>query len=386
MAKNTFQQLYHNDLKRVYKNFVYFGGNIVLDNVIGDIPDLQSYFDNIRKEIDPNTKILISYHNPSWEPVLTLASKLGLRKKIGIQNWLDQGDLKNILELSGFEVISSQKRFFGITAITIARLKQQIPNHKLQTNIKSQYSISIIIPARNEEGNIAKIIPSIPKFGKWQEIIFVEGHSTDHTWSAINNLQFTIYKQTPNSKNINFKRTIKAFKQKGKGKADAVWLGFAKAKGDILMIYDADRTVDAKDLPKFFNALALNPKAFANGSRMIYPMENQAMQTLNKIGNKIFGSLFTWILGQRFKDTLCGTKALFRKDYLYMRKYNKKYFRMDPFGDFALIFGAIKNRLKIIEIPVRYKEREYGSTNISRFRHGLILLKMTVAAFKEFKM
>jgi hypothetical protein len=364
---NIFQKLYHRDLEKTYKDF----SGVILDNVIGDIPNLQDYFESLRIEIDPNTRILISYHNPSWEPVLTLASKLGLRKKVGVQNWLDQEDLKNILELSDFEVISSQKRFFGITAITIARIK----NNDLR--IKNNYSVSIIIPARNEEGNIPKIIPNIPKFGKWQEIIFVEGHSTDKTWGVINK-QITKY--------ANNQIKVKAYKQKGKGKADAVWLGFEKAKGDILMIYDADRTVDAKDLPKFFNALALHPNAFANGSRMIYPMENQAMQTLNKIGNKIFGSLFTRILGQKFKDTLCGTKALFRKDYVYMRKHNKKYFKMDPFGDFALIFGAIKNNLKVIEIPVRYKERQYGTTNISRFRHGLILLRMTIVAFKEFKL
>jgi hypothetical protein len=379
MTKNIFQQLYHRDLRRVYKGFTASGGDVILDNVIGDLPDLQSYFEGIRKEIGANTKILISYHNPSWEPILTLASKLDLRKKVGIQNWLDQEDLKNILNLSGFEVISSQKRFFGITTVSIARPIRQ------PSITQPLFSVSIVIPARNEEGNVTKIIPSIPKFGKWQEIIFVEGHSTDHTWSAITNLKFLISNQNSNSNKSNSKRTIGAYKQKGKGKADAVWLGFAKAKGDILMIYDADRTVDANDLPKFYNALASDLGKFANGSRMIYPMENQAMQTLNKIGNKVFSSIFTWILGQGFKDTLCGTKALFRKDYLHMRKHNKKYFKMDPFGDFALIFGAIRNNLKVIEIPVRYKEREYGSTNISRFRHGLILLRMTIAAFREFK-
>jgi hypothetical protein len=363
MARNLLQKLYHQDLEKTYKKF----SGVILDNVIGNIPDLQGYFEGIRKEIDPGTKLLISYHNPSWEPILALASRLGLRKKVGIQNWLDQEDLKNILGLSGFEVISSQKRFFGITAITVARMKN------IKSKITKEYSVSIVIPARNEEGNIEKIIPSIPKFGKWQEVIFVEGNSTDATWEKVKSEE-------------KIRKNVAVLKQTGKGKADAVWLGFKKAKGDILIIYDADRTVDANDLPKFYNALASHPNAFANGSRMIYPMENQAMQTLNKIGNKVFGSLFTWILGQRFKDTLCGTKALFRKGYLHMRRHNKKYFDMDPFGDFALIFGAIKNNLKVIEIPVRYKEREYGSTNISRFKHGLILLRMTVAAFKEFKL
>ena len=342
MARNFLQKLYHRDLKECYKRF----SGVILDNVIGDIPDLQTYFEKIGKEINPETIILISYHNPSWEPILTLASKFGLRKKVGTQNWLDHDDLKNILNLSGFEVVSSEKRFFGITTITKAR---RINGDSILNSKK--YSVSIVVPARNEAGNIEKIIPSIPKFGKWQEIIFVEGHSTDSTWEKV---------KAEKRKGEN----VKILRQKGEGKADAVWQGFEKAKGEILLIYDADRTVDANDLSKFYNALSSGLGKFANGSRMIY----------------------TWILGQGFRDTLCGTKALFRKDYLYMRKHNKKYFKMDPFGDFALIFGAIKNNFKVIEIPVRYKEREYGSTNISRFKHGLILLRMTVVAYREFKL
>ena len=183
MTQNVFQKAYHKDLKKVYKTFSASGGEIILDNVIGNIPDLQLYFEDLRKNISQATKVLISYHSPSWEPTLNLASSLGLRKKVGIQNWITKEDLKNILYISGFEVVSSQSRFLGITEITIA--KPQITNNKLQTNYKSQYSVSIIVPARNEEGNIPKIAPSIPKFGKWQEIIFVEGNSTDNTWSAI---------------------------------------------------------------------------------------------------------------------------------------------------------------------------------------------------------
>lgn len=378
MSRNYFQQLYHRDLDRAYRGFTASGGDIILDNVIGDIPDLQTYFEDLRKNIGPKTRILISYHNHLWETVLVLASKLGLRKKVGIQNWLDDDDLKNILNLSGFEVISSQKRFFGITTITIARPKQQI------TNSKSQYSISIIIPARNEEGNITKIIPSIPKFGKSQEIIFVEGNSQDKTWEKIqqitNGQHHFVRKLQTIIKNTNFKRTIRAYKQKGKGKADATWFGLSKAKGNILMIYDADRTVNAKDLSKFYNALANGIGEFANGSRLVYPMEKDAMQFLNKFGNQIFSRLFTWILGQHFKDTLCGTKAFFRTDYLKFKRS-----KTDPFGDFDLIFGAIRNNLKVIEIPVRYKERVYGSTNINRFKHGLLLIKMVLIAFREFK-
>lgn len=381
MSQNIFQKAYHNDLKKVYKKFTVSGGQVILDNVIGDIQDLQEYFENLAKEVSSDTKVLISYHNHVWEPILNFASILGLRKKVGQQNWITKDDLKNILEISGFEIVSHQKRFFGITAITVAH-----PVNHQSLTINHHHSVSIIIPARNEEGNIEKIIPSIPKFGSWQEIIFVEGNSTDHTWSAISKLKFLISKQTPISKKSNFKQIIKAFKQTGKGKADAVRLGFEKAKGEIIMIYDADRTVPASDLPKFYNVLAKGFGEFANGSRLVYPMEAQAMQGLNKIGNEFFSSVFTWIFGQHFKDTLCGTKAIFRRDYLKMKKDYLRYLEIDPFGDFALIFSAIKHNLKVVEIPVRYKEREYGTTNIRRFYHGLLLFKLAWIALKEFKL
>lgn len=371
MSQNIFQKLYHHDLQRVYKSFSAANGGVILDNTIGDIPDLQTYFEDLRKNINPDTKVLISYHNPFWEPVLNLASFLGLRKKVGVQNWITQADLKNILEISGFEVISSYTRFFGITAITVAAI-----NHS-PLSINRKLSVSIIIAARNEEGNIAKIIPSIPKFGKWQEIIFIEGGSKDGT-----GLEIEKEAKKKHQKHIR----VVSLKQKGKGKADAVRLGFEKATGDVLMIYDADRTVPANDLPKFFNVLSSHPNAFVNGSRLVYPMEGQAMQTLNKLGNQFFSSVFTKIFGQHFKDTLCGTKAVLRTDFLKMKKDYLKYLEIDPFGDFALIFAAIKHSLRVIEIPVRYKEREYGETNIRRFHHGILLFKLAWIALKEFKL
>ena len=375
---NIFQRLYHRDLKKAYKNFSSSGGEIILDNVIGDIPDLQLYFENLRKILKPDNRVLISYHNCIWEPMLNFASSLGLRKKVGVQNWLTSEDLKNILQLSGFEVVSSQKRFYGITAITVARPKPI--NHQSST-IKHLYSVSIIVPARNEEGNIKKIISSIPRFGKWREIIFVEGGSKDNTWEEIQKLT-TNKRSTLNHQSLR----IKAFKQTGKGKADAVRLGFEKATVDIIMIYDADRTVPAVDLPKFYNMLANGLGEFANGSRLVYPMEDQAMQSLNKIGNQFFSSVFTKIFGQHFKDTLCGTKALYRRDFLKMKKDYLKYLEVDPFGDFALLFAAIKHNLKVVEIPVRYGQREYGETNIRRFYHGLLLFKLAWIALKEFKL
>ena len=235
-----------------------------------------------------------------------------------------------------------------------------------------EYNVSFIIPARNEEGNIEKIIPSIPKFGRSQEFIFIEGGSKDKTLEKINK-QIIKY--------ANSKTKIIGTKQRGTGKADAVWQGLKKATGDILIIYDADRTVPAHELVKFYKALSTNKGQFANGNRLLYPMETGAMQTLNKFANQIFSFLFTWILGQNFTDTLCGTKVFWRHDF---KKFKRS--KTDPFGDFDLIFGAIRNNLKVVEIPVHYKERVYGSTNINRFYHGILLIKMTILAFIEFKL
>ncbi len=365
---------------------------IILDNLIGDIPDVQNYFKKIQPLTKSQTRIIISYYNHLWEPVLKLGSRVGLRKVKHEQNWLDQKDINSLLELEGFDLVSHRQRllipiYIPILSKFINKWVAPLPIinslclttwsvARPKVNDITDYTVSIIVPARNEKGNIRKIVKSIPRFGKLQEIIFVEGHSADNTWSAIG-------KELKKKHRKNLK--VKAYKQKGVGKADAVRLGFKKAKGDILMILDADLTVNPKDLKKFYVALSTGKGEFINGSRLVYPMEKDAMRSLNKIGNKVFSWIFTWILGQRFKDTLCGTKALFRSDYEWISK-NRKYFsEEDPFGDFDLIFGAVKKNLKVVEIPVRYKERAYGSTNISRFRHGLQLAKMTWVAYRKFK-
>lgn len=378
--KKYLKRTYQNDLNKLYKFLVPTDATtlrlnsdrikttkkydyIILDNCIGDILDIQNFFSKVKKIVRPNGRVIVSYYNYVWEPILKTASLVGLRKKVKEQNWLDNEDIGNLLSITGYDVITRQKRFFGLTTYVIARPKQLS---------KQRHTVSIIIPARNEAGNISTIIKRVPKFGSKQEIIFVEGHSVDDTWLKIQKLS------TKNKK-------IKSFKQKGIGKYDAVKLGFKNSTGDILIIYDADMTVNPLDLVKFYDALCEGYGDFANGTRLVYPMEKDAMQTLNKFFNKFFSIIFTWILGQRFKDTLCGTKALFRQDYFKINK-TSKLFGKDPFGDFYLIFGAIKINLKVVEIPVRYGERKYGSTNISRFKHGLQLIKMIITAYYRFKL
>jgi glycosyltransferase involved in cell wall biosynthesis len=243
-----------------------------------------------------------------------------------------------------------------------------------ENNLPASPKVSVIIPARNEEGNIKKIFADVPNMGGATELIFVEGGSTDNTYAII---EKTIA-QNPH-------RLCKLLRQSGKGKGDAVRLGFQHASGDILMIYDADMTVPPEDLPRFYDVLATGKGEFANGVRLVYPMEEEAMRTLNFLGNKFFSLAFSWLLGQPIKDTLCGTKVLWKRDYERIAA-NRSYFGdFDPFGDFDLLFGAAKLNLKIIEIPVRYRERTYGTTNISRWSHGWLLLRMVFFALRRIK-
>jgi glycosyltransferase involved in cell wall biosynthesis len=258
--------------------------------------------------------------------------------------------------------------WFALTTFVVARTRP-CPN---LFHLSLLPSVSVVIPARNERDNIEEIFKRIPAMGSSTELIFVEGHSKDGTYETIEHC-------------INKHREIDAslYRQRGKGKGDAVRLGFEKAKGDILMILDADLTVPPEDLPRFFTALVSRRGEFINGVRLVYPMENQAIRFMNMVGNKFFSLAFTWLLGQKVKDTLCGTKALYRSDYDIISK-NRRYFGdFDPFGDFDLLFGAAKLNLKIIDLPIRYRQRQYGTTNIKRWRHGWILFKMVLfAAFR----
>jgi len=234
--------------------------------------------------------------------------------------------------------------------------------------------VSVIVPARNEEGNISQIFNRVPEMGAGTELIFVEGNSKDDTDGAI---QREIA-QRPGAR-------VKFFKQQGKGKGDAVRLGFREASGELLMILDADLTVPPEDLPRFYEAWRSGKAEFVNGVRLVYPMEENAMRFFNFLGNKFFSLAFSWLLNQNIKDTLCGTKVLSKRDY-EMIAANRAYFgEIDPFGDFDLIFGAAKYNLKLVDLPVRYRERTYGETNIQRWTHGWLLLRMVALAMRKIK-
>jgi SAM-dependent methyltransferase len=369
---------------------------IILSNLIGHLDDVQEVFKQLHKVCHAQTKIIITYYNYLWEPVLKFAEFVGLKAQTPIQNWLSLSDINNLLYISGFDVYRNTKRmifpinipilkdvlnrflaklpffrFFSLNIYTFAKPIQTIAPQEYE----KKYSVTVVIPARNESGNIENAILRLPQLGKHTEIIFVEGNSTDDTWQKIQEIA-NKYATT---------HDIKIAQQTGKGKADAVRKGFSIATGDILMILDADLTVPPEDLPKFYDAIASGKGDFINGSRMVYPMDKDAMRFLNLLGNKFFSMAFTWLLEQPFKDTLCGTKVIFRNDYYRLVK-NQSYFGdFDPFGDYDLIFGAHKLNHKIVEVPIRYKERTYGTTNISRFKHGMILLRMCVFAARKIK-
>jgi ubiquinone/menaquinone biosynthesis C-methylase UbiE len=367
---------------------------ILLSNTIGYLDNIQDALLSLKSVCKPNTRLIITYYNQFWEPILRFGEFLGIKKKSPRQNWLSIGDIRNLLSLSSFEAYRAGKRVlfpigiplfsffvnkilgrlpifnhFGLNTFVFARLSSAL------SFPKDEFTTSVVIPARNESGNIENAILRMPKFGKHLEIIFVEGNSTDNTWETIQQVQQKYAGQYD----------IKIARQDGKGKGDAVRKGYSIASGDILMILDADLTVPPEDLPKFYNAMIERKGEFINGSRLVYPMELKAMRHLNIFGNKFFSAAFSWILEQPIKDTLCGTKVMFKKDYLKLMQNRKFFGEFDPFGDFDLIFGAYKLNLKIVDLPVVYRERTYGDTNISRFSHGMILFRMMLFAVAKIK-
>ena len=320
---------------------------IILSNLIGHLEDVQLVLEGLRKLCHSRTKIIVTYHNYLWEPFLKLAEALGLKTPTSNLNWLGMSDLNNLLYISGFDVYRSTRRMllpFNIPLIAplfnryIAKLPffrhfciNQFAFAKPLPTALEEHSVSVVIPARNESGNIENAITRLPKLGSHTEILFIEGNSTDDTWETIQKIQ----------KKYEGQYDIKIGQQKGKGKGDAVRVGFDMATCDILMILDADLTVPPEDLTKFYEAIATGKGDFVNGSRLVYPMDKQAMRFLNLLGNKFFSLAFTWLLDRPFKDTLCGTKVIFRDDYKRLIKNRTFFGEFDPFGDYDLFSAPI---------------------------------------------
>lgn len=364
---------------------------IILSETINQASDVQKLFECLHSASHSRTRLILNFYHTAWRPLLGLATFFKLKAKQPPSNWLSPDDVKNLLELAGWELVKQQRRillplrllgigwlanrflapllpWFCLTTFHIARPKP-LPLAKLP-------SVSVIVPARNEACNIQPAIQRIPKLGSHTEVIFVEGHSRDNTWEEIKR----VAKEEKNNWDI------VAIQQTKNGKGNAVREAFEIAKGDILIILDGDLTVPPEELTKFYDALVTGKAEFCNGVRLVYPMEKQAMRFLNLCANKLFGMVFTWALDHPIKDTLCGTKALYKADYNRIAS-NRVYFGdFDPFGDFDLLFGADRLLLKIMDVPIRYRERTYGTTNISRWRHGVLLARMLLVAIRKLKL
>lgn len=369
---------------------------VLMSNLIGYLDDIEAVLAQVRKLCHRQTRLVITSYNRLWEPLIKFAEATGIKRRSPEQNWLSVDDVRNLLYLAGFETYRTNSNMlfpFGVPLLSpffnrfMSHLPlmgalslndyifaRPVPEDEAGTDEwQGRYSVSVVIPARNESGNIRAAVERVPDMGSHTEIIFVEGNSTDDTWDEVCRVR----------DEFAGRRDVKAMRQDGRGKGDAVRKGFAAAKGDILMILDADLTVPPEDLPKFYRAIATSRGEFINGVRLVYPMEKGSMRLLNTMGNHFFSSLFSWILETPIKDTLCGTKVMFRADYERLARGRSFFGDFDPFGDFDLLFGAHKLNLRIVDLPIRYRERKYGTTNISRFRHGLLLLQMSAfAAFK----
>lgn len=366
---------------------------IILSDLLNDLFDVQKALEQLHRFSVPSTRIICNIFSHLWSLPLRLAQLFGLATPMLPQNWLTIDDMKGLFYLSGLDLVSYRTEIlfplsipvidrlcnrylakiipfslFDLTHVLIARVTEVAGKNE------NCPSVSVIVPARNESGNISDILHKIPHMGSMTEVVFVEGGSSDRTYE-------TIEKEIESHPELN----CRLLRQSGSGKGDAVRLGFAKAHGDILMILDADMTITPKDLEKFYRAIINGHGEFINGVRLVYPMHEKAMRFCNLIGNKFFSLAFSWLLGQAVKDTLCGTKVLWKRDYVKISKQREYFGDFDPFGDFDLLFGAARLNLKIVDLPVRYGERTYGETNIKRWSHGWLLLRMVIFAARRIK-
>lgn len=368
---------------------------VILSDLANDLFDVQEVLTRIVDLCHPGTRVVLNVFNRLWQAPISFGRALGWAQPMLRQNWLSISDLRNLMRIAGFEEIStSGEILFPIRVPLLSAFLNRVivkiwPFSRLAlthfmvvrpdpfrhgTAVGREASVSVVVPARNEAGHIEEILQRIPKMGSRTEILFVEGNSTDDTAEVIRRVVDDL--DDPD---------IRRYTQPGRGKGDAVRYGYGYATGEVLMILDADMTVAPEDLPRFYEALTTGAGEFVNGVRLVYPMEHEAMRFLNYLGNKMFGVTFTWLLGQPVKDTLCGTKVLTRESYDDIAA-NRSYFGdFDPFGDFDLLFGAAKLNLKIVDIPIRYRQRRYGTTNIDRWRHGALLLRMAAFAARKLR-
>ncbi len=387
---------------------------VIASDLIGELLDITAMLERVQAVSSAETRLILTFHNPALEGLLRLGQRTGLTMPPARQNWIGPNDLIDLLELSDFTV---EQRHTGLALPALVPGLEAAADALPATTPLLGYlnavnmvvarprrprppiwplSCSVIVPCRNEVGNIESAVTRIPAMGSHTEIVFVDGASSDGTAARIEEMRrrFAGIKDIRLIHQVDTVRIADAPLDAADaptamlrlGKGDAVRKGFDAASGDVLMILDADLTVPPEDLPHFFNAVAGGKAEFANGNRLLYPMEERAMKFINYLGNKLFSGLFTWMLGQRIRDTLCGTKALRRQAYERIRAGRAEFGDFDPFGDFDLLFGAARLGLRIIDVPVRYRRRRSGVTKVRVLRHGVMLLAMSMVALRAFKL
>jgi SAM-dependent methyltransferase len=368
---------------------------ILMSDAIGLLYDIETALERLHPLLSPRGRLIITYYNFLWEPALKLAEHLGIKQRWPEQNWLSMSDIEGLLGLSGYEVfrrgtdvlapvdIPGASELSNRVLVKLPLLRElALVDYFVARPVAALEpaelpSVSVICPCRNEKGNIRPAVYRTPRMGPRTELIFVDGNSTDGTVEEIEAVM----------RDYTGPLELRLVRQgDGKGKGDAVRKGFAAAGNDVLAILDSDLTVPPEDLPKFYRALVTGKGEFINGVRLVYPMEGEAMRFLNRIGNKFFSLALSWLLEQPVKDSLCGTKVLYREDYEKITANRSFFGDFDPFGDFDLLFGAARLNLRIVDLPVRYRARTYGETKIDRFGHGWLLLKMTAFGFRKLRM
>jgi SAM-dependent methyltransferase len=361
---------------------------VVLTDIVPYADDLQALFEAVARHCHRRTRVIVSTYSNAWRPLLAILTKLRLRPRRPTRNWVTPKDLVNLVELGGMQVTVHRKEI--LLPLRIPLLSRLLNGYLARLPLlrgltlthwliarplpggEGEYGVSVIVPARNEAGSIRELVERIPEMGRGTEIIFVEGGSEDDTRERI----AAEIERRPD-------RNMRLLVQTGRGKWNAVQEGFAAASNEILMILDGDMTVPPEDLPKFYDAVARGHGELINGSRLVYGMEPGAMRFLNMLGNKLFAGLLSVVLGQYVKDTLCGTKALHRDDYARIVQRRHEFGVLDPYGDFDLLLGSALLGLKISNVPVRYRARIYGDTNIHRFSGGAVLLRLAIAGYRR---
>lgn len=366
----------------------------ILFNDIGDTVDVLEALRNLKPFCQRHTRVLVVTYNRLWEPLVTFAEWIGMKVPRTEQNWLSTVDIANLLKLAGFEALETHRiailpKYVPLLSAFLNRFCARLPLLKrlcmtqvvvgrlLPTPVPTEeLSVSVIVPCKDEKGNVEDAALRIPQLGRQTEIIFCDDQSTDGTAEEVLRVQ-ALYPD----------KDIRLERGPGICKSRNVWTGFDAAKGDILMILDADLTTIPEELPYFIDVIASGQAEFVNGSRLVYPVPKGAMTTANMLGNKFFSAAFTYLLGQPVKDTLCGTKVLWRSDWERIKPMLGTWGIEDRWGDYELLFGAAKLNLKILDLPVHYQERIYGSTKMTKvFRNGLIMLKMCWHGFLKLKL